>query len=148
VAIEPKFLKSPRIIAVEVSNTFGEAKVLVERWRQEYNHVRPHSSLGVSASCAGGHYANGSVGVQFRFTPPDTYASRTNSRSGTEHGVGQLEIINKQIGTIRGDLLENHRIPIYKNYHLGFRAQDSVVGDTMDTVSDFRFCCFSLQHGL
>jgi len=23
-----------------------EAKVLVELWRQEYNHIRPHSSLG------------------------------------------------------------------------------------------------------
>jgi putative transposase len=23
-----------------------EAKVLVERWRKEYNRVRPHSSLG------------------------------------------------------------------------------------------------------
>lgn len=23
-----------------------EAKVLIERWRQHYNHVRPHSSLG------------------------------------------------------------------------------------------------------
>ena len=23
-----------------------ETKVLVERWRREYNHIRPHSSLG------------------------------------------------------------------------------------------------------
>ncbi len=23
-----------------------EAKVLVERWRREYNHIRPHSPLG------------------------------------------------------------------------------------------------------
>jgi hypothetical protein len=23
-----------------------EAKVIIERWRQHYNHVRPHSSLG------------------------------------------------------------------------------------------------------
>ena len=26
--------------------TLREAQVLVERWRQEYNQVRPHSSLG------------------------------------------------------------------------------------------------------
>ncbi len=26
--------------------TLTEAKVLVERWRQNYNRVRPHSSLG------------------------------------------------------------------------------------------------------
>jgi transposase InsO family protein len=30
----------------EVFETLLEAKVLIERWRQEYNHVRPHSSLG------------------------------------------------------------------------------------------------------
>jgi transposase InsO family protein len=30
----------------EVFDTLIEAKVLVERWRREYNHVRPHSSLG------------------------------------------------------------------------------------------------------
>lgn len=30
----------------EVFDTLLEAKVLVERWRREYNHVRPHSSLG------------------------------------------------------------------------------------------------------
>ncbi len=26
--------------------TLKEAKVLIERWRQEYNRLRPHSSLG------------------------------------------------------------------------------------------------------
>lgn len=26
--------------------TLLEAKVLVEKWRREYNHVRPHSALG------------------------------------------------------------------------------------------------------
>ncbi len=30
----------------EVFDTIVEAKVLVERWRVEYNHIRPHSSLG------------------------------------------------------------------------------------------------------
>jgi len=29
----------------EVFTTLLEAKVLVERWRREYNQVRPHSSL-------------------------------------------------------------------------------------------------------
>jgi transposase InsO family protein len=27
-------------------NTLGEAKILIERWRQEYNTFRPHSALG------------------------------------------------------------------------------------------------------
>jgi transposase InsO family protein len=30
----------------EVFDTLPEAKVLIERWRREYNGVRPHSSLG------------------------------------------------------------------------------------------------------
>jgi transposase InsO family protein len=30
----------------EVFDTLTEAKVLLERWRREYNQVRPHSSLG------------------------------------------------------------------------------------------------------
>jgi putative transposase len=30
----------------EVLDTLFEAKVLVERWRREYNQIRPHSSLG------------------------------------------------------------------------------------------------------
>ena len=30
----------------EIFDTLWEAKVLIERWRREYNTVRPHSSLG------------------------------------------------------------------------------------------------------
>jgi putative transposase len=30
----------------EIFTTLFEAKVLIEQWRQEYNHVRPHSALG------------------------------------------------------------------------------------------------------
>ena len=30
----------------EIFYTLTEAKVLIERWRQEYNTIRPHSSLG------------------------------------------------------------------------------------------------------
>jgi putative transposase len=30
----------------EIFYTLGEAKVLIERWRQEYNRFRPHSALG------------------------------------------------------------------------------------------------------
>ena len=29
----------------EIFDTLVEAKILVERWRREYNHIRPHSSL-------------------------------------------------------------------------------------------------------
>ncbi len=30
----------------EIFETLFEAKVLIERWRREYNTLRPHSSLG------------------------------------------------------------------------------------------------------
>ena len=30
----------------EIFDTILEAKVLIERWRKQYNHFRPHSSLG------------------------------------------------------------------------------------------------------
>lgn len=30
----------------EIFTTLSEASVLIEHWRQEYNHTRPHSSLG------------------------------------------------------------------------------------------------------
>jgi len=30
----------------EIFDTLLEAKVLTERWRREYNTIRPHSSLG------------------------------------------------------------------------------------------------------
>ena len=30
----------------EIFTTLKEAEVLIEQWRREYNHIRPHSSLG------------------------------------------------------------------------------------------------------
>ena len=35
-----------RPINREIFDSLFEAKVLVERWRKEYNQIRPHSSLG------------------------------------------------------------------------------------------------------
>ena len=29
----------------EIFTTLTEAKILIEQWRREYNHVRPHSAL-------------------------------------------------------------------------------------------------------
>ena len=34
------------LLGVEIFDTLLEAKVLIERWRWEYNTIRPHSSLG------------------------------------------------------------------------------------------------------
>jgi len=30
----------------EVFQTLAEARVVIERWRLDYNHIRPHSALG------------------------------------------------------------------------------------------------------
>ena len=30
----------------EIFTTLEEAKVLIEQWQRDYNHVRPHSALG------------------------------------------------------------------------------------------------------
>lgn len=34
------------LLNIEIFDTLLEAKVLIDRWRREYNHIRPHSSLG------------------------------------------------------------------------------------------------------
>ena len=34
------------LLNMEIFDTLFEAKILIERWRREYNQVRPHSSLG------------------------------------------------------------------------------------------------------
>ena len=34
----------------EIFTTLMEAQVLIERWRKEYNHFRPHSALGYRPS--------------------------------------------------------------------------------------------------
>ena len=34
------------LLNLEIFDTLWEAKILIERWRREYNQIRPHSSLG------------------------------------------------------------------------------------------------------
>jgi len=42
------------LLSVELFSCLTEAQVMVEDWRQDYNHHRPHSSLGMLAPA---HYA-------------------------------------------------------------------------------------------
>jgi putative transposase len=37
------------LLAVELFSCLAEARVLIEDWRQDYNHYRPHSALGMLA---------------------------------------------------------------------------------------------------
>ena len=77
------------VLNCEVFDTLFKAKVLVERWRREYNHTRQHSSLGyhppapevivpIDAAWA--------VVVRFRSAPPNNNGWVTNTRSGTKSG--------------------------------------------------------------
>ena len=34
------------LLNLEIFDTLLEAQILIERWRREYNQIRPHSSLG------------------------------------------------------------------------------------------------------
>jgi IS30 family transposase len=40
------------LLNLEVFANLGEAKALAAHWKQEYNHVRPHSSLGYATPAA------------------------------------------------------------------------------------------------
>jgi transposase InsO family protein len=43
----------PLLLEQEIFYSLREAQVLIERWREHYNKVRPHSALGVSSAGAG-----------------------------------------------------------------------------------------------
>ena len=43
-----------------------EAKIVIEQWRWEYNHVRPHSSLGYRSPAQVGGKARAAMGVESR----------------------------------------------------------------------------------
>ena len=59
----------------EIFYTLTEAKVLVERWRQEYNTVRPHSSLG------------------YRPPAPETIAMPMGARTGSTELAGSAPLV-------------------------------------------------------
>ncbi|KKL23763.1 hypothetical protein LCGC14_2422110, partial [marine sediment metagenome] len=52
----------------------------------EYNHIRPHISLDYRPPAPEVILPTEDVVVRFRSAPPHTYASVTNSRSGTKYG--------------------------------------------------------------
>jgi transposase InsO family protein len=72
----------------EIFETLLEAQVLIERWRQEYNKVRPHSALGYRSpapeaieprdACE----ASGAPPLQLHTQSPKN-ASKTNFEGGT-----------------------------------------------------------------
>ena len=55
------------LLAREAFDTLLEAKVLIERWRQHYNTIRPHSALGYQPPARDHRRrAEGNTGVDLR----------------------------------------------------------------------------------
>ena len=44
------------LLNLEIFDTLLEAKILIERWRREYNQIRPHSSLGYRPPAPEAHW--------------------------------------------------------------------------------------------
>lgn len=59
------------LLNMEIFYNLHEAKVLVERWRQHYNTVRPHSSLGYRPPAPKNHIApSGCFGLRYAPAAP------------------------------------------------------------------------------
>ena len=81
------------LLAVELFSCLTEARVLIEDWRQDYNHHRPHSALGMMTPVA---FAAGLAGgppdgrARQRRTPPPLRVGSVRRRrqsypAGTYH---------------------------------------------------------------
>ena len=83
------------LLDVELFDTLLEAKVLIERWRVQYNTTRPHSSLGYrppapEALLIDSHRSGLTEGAcPFRLTP------RSASAGGEGRGDGEGGRANK-----------------------------------------------------
>ena len=63
------------LLNIEIFDTLLEAKILTERWRQDYNRIRPHSALGYRPPAPTAIVAHELVGGQF--SRPQTVAALT-----------------------------------------------------------------------
>ena len=68
----------------EIFYTLKEAKVLIERWRQQYNRMRPHSSLGYRPPAPEALLLKPAT---LRFAGLNNPLSVTEIRRGTNRGV-------------------------------------------------------------
>ena len=46
------------LLNLEIFDTLLEAKILIERWRREYNQIRPHSALGYRPPAPEAHWVS------------------------------------------------------------------------------------------
>jgi len=76
----------------EIFDTILEAKVLIERWRQEYNTIRPHSSLGYRppAPEAVQPWSSRSAALQLQTTAEEQDPANSNLNTGIFGGGRSL----------------------------------------------------------
>jgi hypothetical protein len=75
IRVKRKPRKCPQCGSTKIANILHEAKVIVEQWRQEYNHKRSHSSLG---SLPPAKFAANCIPAVSATPPPSEYNLLTN----------------------------------------------------------------------
>ena len=76
------------LLAVELFSCLAEAQVVIEDWRQDYNHHRPHSALGMMAPSA--------FSAGYR-TYPEAVSEHLSPLGGTEQWLAGTTTINNQL---------------------------------------------------
>jgi putative transposase len=77
------------LLAVELFSCLAEAQVVIEDWRQDYNHRRPHSALGMMTP--------GAFSVGYR-TYLETVSEQHHSPlDGSEQWLAETTINNHQL---------------------------------------------------
>jgi transposase InsO family protein len=80
------------LLAVELFETLIEAQVMVADWRQDYNHRRPHSSLGMSAPARFANAWREDAETGRPITPgDDAQARRTPQAAPTSAGEDRID---------------------------------------------------------
>jgi putative transposase len=80
------------LLAIELFSSLAEAQVMVADWRHDYNHRRPHSSLGMMAPAGFAQAWHQSRGNGQPITPGDTaQARRSPHNAPIPAPAGQIE---------------------------------------------------------
>ena len=74
------------LLSVELFSCLAEARVMVEDWRQDYNHYRPHSALGMQTPARFAREWKSTTTSSHQQRPP------TLTRDGPMNGSGQARL--------------------------------------------------------
>jgi putative transposase len=82
------------LLAVELFSCLAEAQVVIEDWRQDYNHHRPHSALGMMTPSA--------FSVGYR-TAHQAAGEHLSPLGGSEQWLAETTTINNQLLSLQVD---------------------------------------------